>query len=73
MTWPLRSNEQILDRLFDRFWRGDSDQPGTGLDLAIVAHLANRSGGTVAAANAPGGGLSIVVILASSLKNSAVE
>jgi two-component system OmpR family sensor kinase len=58
-------SEEDLDRLFDRFWRGDSDQPGTGLGLAIVAHLANRSGGTVTAANVPGGGLSVVVTLAS--------
>jgi signal transduction histidine kinase len=56
--------DEDLDRIFDRFWRGDSDQPGTGLGLAIVAHLTNRSGGTITATNAPGGGLSVIVILA---------
>jgi signal transduction histidine kinase len=65
-------SEEDLDRVFDRFWRGDSDQPGTGLGLAIVAHLANRSGGTVTAANVPGGGLSVMVTLASSSKSPAV-
>jgi signal transduction histidine kinase len=55
--------EEDLDRLFDRFWRGDSDQQGTGLGLAIVAHLVTRSGGTITAENVPGGGLSLVVTL----------
>ena len=56
--------EEDLDRLFDRFWRGNSDEPGTGLGLAIVAHLVSQSGGTVTASNIPGGGLSVVVMLA---------
>ena len=55
-----------LDRLFDRFWRGGSDEPGTGLGLAIVAHLVNQSGGTITPVNVPGGGLSMIVTLASS-------
>ncbi|MEN8238704.1 MAG: ATP-binding protein [Actinomycetota bacterium] len=55
-----------LDRIFDRFWRGDSDEPGTGLGLAICAHLVRQSGGTITATNVDGGGLSVVVTLASS-------
>jgi len=56
--------QEDLDRLFDRFWRGDSEEPGTGLGLAIVSHLVAHSGGTINAANVPGGGLSVVVNLA---------
>jgi signal transduction histidine kinase len=52
-----------LPRIFDRFWRGGSGQPGTGLGLAIVSHLVMRSGGTVSAAPAPGGGLAVRVSL----------
>ena len=55
-----------IERLFDRFWRGDSDQPGTGLGLAIVDHLITRAGGTVSASGTPGGGLTVTVHLLSS-------
>lgn len=57
--------DEDLDRLFDRFWRGDSDEPGTGLGLAIVAHLVKQSCGTTTATNLPGGGLCIRVSLES--------
>lgn len=55
-----------LPRIFDRFWRGGSGQPGTGLGLAIVSHLVMRSGGTVSAYPAPGGGLVVRVSLLAS-------
>ena len=55
--------DEDVDRLFDRFWRGDSDEPGTGLGLAIVAHVVNLSGGSTTATNLPGGGLCIQVSL----------
>jgi signal transduction histidine kinase len=32
-------------RAFDRFWRGDSSRPGSGLGLPIVRHLAQAAGG----------------------------
>jgi len=48
-------------RLFDRFWRGASDEPGTGLGLSIVAHLVERSGGSLTAENAADGGLVVRV------------
>ncbi len=51
------------ERLFDRFWRGESDQPGTGLGLAIVDHLVTRAGGTISASGTPGGGLTVTVRL----------
>ena len=52
-----------MEKLFDRFWRGTSDQTGTGLGLAIVSHLVIRSGGTVSAAPGTTGGLTISVRL----------
>jgi two-component system, OmpR family, sensor histidine kinase MprB len=50
--------EEDLPRVFDRFYRAPTARarPGSGLGLAIVRHLAETHGGTVHAANAPGGG-----------------
>ncbi|HEY4810263.1 MAG TPA: HAMP domain-containing sensor histidine kinase [Solirubrobacteraceae bacterium] len=50
--------EDDLPRVFDRFYRAPvaRARPGSGLGLAIVRHLAETHGGTVRAANAPGGG-----------------
>jgi two-component system sensor histidine kinase MprB len=47
-----------LPHLFDRFYRGASSRgrPGSGLGLAIVRQVAEQHGGSVHAANAPGGG-----------------
>ena len=61
-----------LEKIFDRFWRGDTDEPGTGLGLAIVAHLVSQSGGSISATNVPKGGLSIMVTLAASPSDPAV-
>jgi two-component system sensor histidine kinase MprB len=47
-----------LPHVFDRFYRarGARSLPGSGLGLAIVRQAAEAHGGTVEAANAPGGG-----------------
>jgi two-component system, OmpR family, sensor histidine kinase MprB len=47
-----------LPRVFDRFFRGAAARArqGSGLGLAIVAQAAELHGGTVRAANRPGGG-----------------
>jgi two-component system, OmpR family, sensor histidine kinase MprB len=49
-----------LPHIFDRFYRGAADRgrSGTGLGLAIVRQVAEQHGGSVVAANAPGGGAS---------------
>ena len=54
-----------LPHLFDRFYRGASSRgrPGSGLGLAIVRQVAEQHGGSVRAANAPGGGAEFVLEL----------
>ena len=44
--------------LFDRFYRADTarSKPGSGLGLAIVEQIVTAHGGTITAANHPGGG-----------------
>jgi two-component system sensor histidine kinase MprB len=54
-----------LDRIFDRFHRGESARslPGSGLGLAIVRDVATRHGGSAGAAPRPGGGLIMTLAL----------
>lgn len=53
--------------LFERFWRAEGGRErgkgGAGLGLAIVAGIVDAHGGTVSAANAPGGGAAFQVRL----------
>jgi two-component system OmpR family sensor kinase len=55
------------DALFERFWRAEGGRErgraGAGLGLAIVAGIVHAHGGTVAAADAAGGGARFVVRL----------
>ena len=58
--------EDDLTRVFERFYRVDKSRGrpgGTGLGLAIVKHLVELHGGTVTAANRPGGGALLTVAL----------
>jgi two-component system sensor histidine kinase MprB len=52
-----------LPHVFDRFYRSPQARttPGSGLGLAIVKQVADSHGGTVTAANAPGGGALFVL------------
>ena len=51
------------ERATRRFWRGDTSRPGSGLGLAIAASLARASGGSLSLADAPSGGLAVMVDL----------
>lgn len=53
--------EGDLKHIFERFFRSDASRsranvPGVGLGLAIVAWVVREHGGTISAANRPGGG-----------------
>jgi signal transduction histidine kinase len=53
-------------RLFSRFWRGDSAaaaRSGAGLGLAIAQAIAQAHGGSIDARNAPGGGAEFAIHL----------
>ncbi len=54
-----------LPRVFDRFYRapGARRRPGSGLGLAIVRQMAEAHGGSVHAANDPGGGARLTLEL----------
>ena len=58
-------DEDDLDRVFDRFYRATNmrGHPGSGLGLSIVKNVAEMHGGTVAAANRPGGGAVVTIEL----------
>ena len=61
-----------LDRVFDRFYRGDEARSagGTGLGLAISRGLAIQHGGTLVAANRPGGGAVFTLTLPTTTETS---
>ncbi|HEV7882459.1 MAG TPA: ATP-binding protein [Solirubrobacteraceae bacterium] len=55
-----------LRRVFDRFYRGASDErksPGTGLGLAIVKSLVDMHGGSIDVASEPGRGTAFTISL----------
>ncbi len=46
----------LRERVFERFWRGDTNKDGAGLGLAIVRRIMNAIHGTVSVADSPDGG-----------------
>ena len=61
-------SETDLDRMFERFYRGDpararGPRDGSGLGLAIVRQIALSQGGLVRARNHPGGGAVVELLL----------
>ena len=64
-----------LERVFDKFYRlqRPNSVAGTGLGLSIVKGIVEAHGGTVSAANQPGGGTIITLVLpVKTLKTGAV-
>ncbi len=59
--------DDMLDSLFERFYRGDFSRSretgGAGLGLALVKAIVEAHGGTVTASHAPQGGLAISIEL----------
>jgi signal transduction histidine kinase len=47
--------QRDLDRVFDRFFRGDERGYGFGLGLAIVRNAVEAMGGTISIDSGPGG------------------
>jgi hypothetical protein len=66
-AWCPRLPVDDPGELFERFWRSEGGRErgvaGAGLGLSIVAAIVAAHGGTVAAANAPGGGAAFTVDL----------
>ena len=62
-----RIPQEQQDRIFERFYRIDcasgGEQAGTGLELAIVRHIAHVHGGTVELASTPGAGNTFSLLL----------
>jgi signal transduction histidine kinase len=52
-------------RILERFERGESDQPGSGLGLALATQVARAHGGTVSVGTNPDGGARVALLLGS--------
>jgi signal transduction histidine kinase len=48
--------QHMREKVFERFWRGETSKEGAGLGLAIVRRIMRALRGDVSVADAPGGG-----------------
>jgi signal transduction histidine kinase len=48
--------QHMREKVFERFWRGETSKEGAGLGLAIVRRIMRALRGEVSVADAPGGG-----------------
>lgn len=55
--------EESLPHLFDRFYRADPDRRGSGLGLYLCRQIVQAHHGRITAANRPGGGALLEVVL----------
>ncbi|HEY2442667.1 MAG TPA: DUF4118 domain-containing protein [Streptosporangiaceae bacterium] len=55
--------DEMKEQIFEPFQRLDDHHGGVGLGLAVAKGFADAMGGTIAAGNTPGGGLTIKVTL----------
>jgi signal transduction histidine kinase len=46
----------MREKIFERFWRGETSREGAGLGLAIVRRIMRALRGDVSVSDAPGGG-----------------
>lgn len=53
--------DDALERIFEPFYRLDTNREGSGIGLAITARVIEQIGGTVTARNASGGGLVVTL------------
>jgi signal transduction histidine kinase len=51
----------MVERIFDRFWRGQQSGEGSGLGLYIVRRIMELAGGRVTVGVTPGGGATFVL------------
>lgn len=52
-------DESELGRIFEPFYRVDTNRPGAGIGLAIAQRVLRQVGGSIVAANRPQGGLEV--------------
>jgi len=55
--------DKLKTQIFEPFQRFDGRKAGVGLGLAVAKGFTEAMGGTIAAADTPGGGLTVTITL----------